>query len=126
MTEPGQEYREKYLEEKFKGINDKLDTIIDNAKDETMKRHELDRRVRDIEKVQMICPVNTIVDSFEKHKAQNKDEIEKLKKTTEDLDYYKRNPAQLRYLMIGAGLSIILSLAIALFSIYNLYKQSNP
>lgn len=122
-------YRDKYIEGKFDSlqnfINSKFADIAKLIDTETGQRHSLESKVAELDKKQMQCPITHVQQSFNKFKTETELKLIGLEKTTNDLDYYKRNPKQLKLLIIGGvifyGLSVFTTLA-ALVTIYNSIK----
>ena len=121
-------YREKYFDEKFKNIDKKLEALLDTVKQNDHTNHKridaIESRVGKVEMIQVQCPVHYMKESLEKHKEENKKEIDELKQTTNDLDYYKRNPKQMKFLVIGALVMYAISLIPTAIIIYQLITKS--
>lgn len=106
---PDDDYKDKYLEEKFTNINSRLDTIINNQNHDQEQRRLLWEKVREIERKQALCPITGVID-----------DVKQLKKDTEDIRYYKTRPKQLRNLLYGTVFMALMSMSTLIFTIIKL------
>lgn len=100
------DYRDLYFDErfdrvddKFKGMNEKLDTIIRNQEIFVNNVESLEKRIKVVEEKQLLCPINAV------HK-----ELEHVKQDIEDISYYKKRPAQIKVLALGLVFMFIIYL----------------
>lgn len=101
MPEETKDYRDLYLDGRFDLLNQKLDTLIGYQKTATKDTEALSAKVAVIEKLQLTCPIQIVVEDLRKHKEETKKEFEELWKDTEDIRYYKNHPKQIKMLTLG-------------------------
>lgn len=102
------DYKDLYLEEKFKGLDAKLDTLIGYQKSNNKETADLAARVKVVETLQLTCPIQSVKEDLKQHKEDTKKEFEELWKDTEDIRYYKNHPKQLRMIMYGFAVMALL------------------
>jgi len=112
MDENG--YKDKYLEEKFKGVYSRLDIVLQKLNDYELDSREINKRVSGLERVQLQCPVKDL----------GKD-VEELKKDTEELRFFNRNPEKARAFKIGERIIMFLNTAGVVYALLMLYKLIN-
>jgi hypothetical protein len=93
-------YRDKYFEEKFSGIYRRLDDIKETLESKASAGfvQRLEERVTTLEKEHQPCPRLLALASEVK---EVKKDLTPIKKATDDLVYYKNNPKQIKYLVVG-------------------------
>jgi len=120
MSEGKENYQDKYLEEKFKGlatlININHETILDKIKTVDQKvtktngsvaRHE--DRITILERNYDKCPVHSM-----------KKDIKKIEEETDTARFFYRNPKLIKPLLIGSVFLSTASLALILLQISNI------
>jgi len=126
MGDKAQEYRDKYFEEKFNGLYAKLDILIGNRNSDMIKQTEIEERVICVERKQLQCPVNTFMTSFSDYQKETNKRLDELELVTDDINYYKRNPWQLKLLIIGGIVVLIITAIPSIISIIEIIKNSKP
>jgi len=113
------DYREKYLDQRFKNLDAKLDTIIGYQKTAAKESERYEERIDIIEKKQLVCPVGRLKLDFKDMEG----EIEIVKQDIEDLRYYKKHPGQLKMLLWGFLFVTLMSMVPLINLIYNWIKK---
>lgn len=112
-----QEYKDLYLEEKFKTINGKLDDLLEIVGTKASCSHvdKMDTRLKTVEQNHTNCPITVVKTEVDKLKTDR----DVLMDITEDARFYKKRPTQFKILVIGFIALIILNILAALPSIIN-------
>ena len=122
-TLPRDEYKDKYFEEKFKTVNDKLDNIHESVgtKASAGSVARLEVRVVRLEETHMVCPVVSVVTDV----GELKKNVDSLMDVTEDIRFYKKRPAQFKMLVAGFILLMAIQIAAAIPQVIKYFKQQD-
>lgn len=107
-----EDYHDMYLEEKFRNINEKLDTLLENVctKASTSFVNSIDGRLTIIENNQAGCPINDVKTDV----TQLKTDRDILMDATEDIRFYKKKPTQFKMLVIGIVVLLLINIIAAI------------
>jgi hypothetical protein len=102
------EYQDKYFEEKFKNVNEKLDEICDKLDTKASCRFvdTVEARLKIVEDNHVACPMHLIVPDVN----QLKTDRDILMEVTEDIRFYKKKPNQFKLLVVGFLVLVLLNL----------------
>lgn len=125
------DYRDRYNEAQFKtlfrGIDKlegKLDEILEtlSAKASATTVQEMEKKVNELEKNHPACPaIKGLQKEFSDFKEK---EFEPVKKATESAVFYDKHPGQLKMVMTGAAVLVVVYI-LSMIPAYYMFKKLN-
>jgi hypothetical protein len=117
------DYQSLYLDQRFETLSQKLDTVIGYQKSYAAEAKNVEERVKVVERLQLTCPIQLVVDDVKGFKAETKKEFEELWQDTEDIRYYKNHPKQIKMLFYGFVFMALITLIPLIEKLFTWFKS---